>query len=95
MEGIEFEEDKNEKWLPRSVVAEKESIITRLLERAGVKNRATANITLLSISIVCFIAMFILLARLHGGSASAMTLTPQELKVQMQTLQRLNAINPR
>lgn len=63
MEGIEFEDDKNQSVLSEinsQATVRKPSFMIKLLEKVGVTGKATANFVLLGITVIFFgIAFFI------------------------------------
>lgn len=67
MQGIEFETDQTSNKYPASVML-KQSWMIRLLEKAGVTDRATANFVLLGLAIIFFCITIILYAGFFGVS---------------------------
>lgn len=89
MQGIEFEDDKNMGGLSTKasqVPTEKQSFMLKLLEKAGIKDKATANMILLAIAGVCFgVTIYLYAGLLGGGNASK--LTPEQIQEQINLMQ--------
>lgn len=74
MQGIEFEEDKNYQGLKAqtlSTPAIKQGFIMKLLEKAGVSDKSTANFILLGVAAIFFGITIYLYAGILGENVPA------------------------
>lgn len=91
MEGIEFEEDKG--FQPSRVNSgssqeKRSSLILRLLKKAGITNRSTANLILLAIAVTAFVLSFYLYTGLNKEKAPT-PLTPSEVSAQLMLMRSI------
>lgn len=88
MQGIEFDDDINPSGLLVNALQSstvKKSFMLKLLEKAGAKNKATANMILLGIAIVFFsITIYLYAGILRSGTPSK--LSPEETQAQARML---------
>lgn len=88
MQGIEFEDDKNMSGLSMKAPqapAEKQSFMMKLLEKVGIKDKATANFILLAIAVIFFAITIYLYAGILGGNTPS-KLTPEEMQAQIKMM---------
>lgn len=89
MLGIEFEEDKDIQGFKTSTGSsstEKPSIAMKLIEKAGVTDKMTANFILLGIAIIFFGISIYLYSGLLKGS-KPLKLAPEQLQAQLKLMQ--------
>jgi len=89
MQGIDFEENNEASGLSMKtpeVHVEKSSFTIKLLEKVGVRDKASKNIILIGIAVICLgITIFIYARILNGGSSTQQT--PEQIQARIKMMQ--------
>lgn len=94
MQGIEFEEDKNYQGLKAktfSSPSRSKSAMMELLEKAGITDKATANLILLGITAFFFGITIFLYAGILGDSANSV-LSSEQMAAQQKVMREMMGI---
>lgn len=94
MQGIEFEEDKNYQGLKTQTLSTpvaKKGFLLKLLEKAGITDKSTANLILLSIAAIFFGITIYLYAGILGGNTLP-KLSPEQMAEQQRVMKEMMGI---
>ena len=94
MQGIEFEEDKNLaglKPVAYQTPATRNGIILKLVEKAGIEDKTTANVILLGIAAIFFGITIYLYAGILGNNAPV-KLTQEQIAEQQRVMKEMMGI---
>ena len=93
MQGIEFEDDSRYEDLgaKKFTAPEKTGFMIKLLAKAGIEDRGTANFVLICIAVVFFAYSIYLYAGLLGDGASTV-LSSEQIAEQQKIMQEMQGI---